>query len=246
MNYQTTTCAFTSNVEGDDFEDDIVPDIPDLGHVSFNEATGVYDITWGANSQEDTYGYVIYMQDANGVYVEIDTVYGINSTAYSYTPNGDGPFNFTIAAFDSCFTNATPPTYQTSAKGNPHQSIWVTGGSSACSQDVALNWSAYIGFGGGIIYDVYVRETGGTWQLVGSTDQLTYTFARIPGTDYDFQIVGRVTGEQANSNVFFIPWEGATGPSNSFLSHVSVVGEEIEIVHKLSLDGGISSVKLQR
>ncbi|MDX1447059.1 gliding motility-associated C-terminal domain-containing protein, partial [Lishizhenia sp.] len=250
LNYRvelpTTTCAFTSNVEGDDFQDDIVPDIPELGHVSFIENTGDYEITWGANSQDDTYGYVVYMQDANGVFVEIDTVYGINATAYNYTPMGDGPFRFTIAAFDSCFTLSTPPTYQTSAKGSPHQSMWLTGGSSACSQDVELNWTAYQGFGATIVYDVYVREIGGAWQNVGTTDQLSYTYARIPGTDYDFKIVARIAGDQANSNIFTQLWEGASGPSVAYISHVSVVGDEIEVVHKVSLDGGIQSVKLQR
>ncbi|SFT90823.1 gliding motility-associated C-terminal domain-containing protein [Lishizhenia tianjinensis] len=250
LNYRielpTTTCAFTSNIEGDDFQDDIVPDIPELGHVSFVEASGQYEVTWGANSQDDTYGYVIYMQDANGVFIEIDTVYGINATSYNYTPTGDGPFRFTIAAFDSCFTMATPPTYQTSAKGSPHKSMWLTGGSSACSQDVELNWTAYQGFGATIVYDVYSRVLGGAWQLEGTTDQLSYVFARVPGTDYDFKIVARIAGEEATSNIHNQPWEGASGPSVAYISHASVVGDEIEIVHKVSLDGGIQSVKLQR
>ena len=242
----TTSCSFTSNIEGDDFEDEIVPDIPVLSHVSYQELSDDYQITWNANSQTDTYGYVIYIQDGTGAFVEIDTVFGINNTSFNHAPNANGPFTYTVAAFDSCFTDATPVTYQTSAKAPPHKSVWLSGGGSACSQDYSLMWTAYQGFGNSLTYDVMYREIGQAWQYEITTNTLNYDFPRVPGVDYEFQIIARENGELANSNIIEVLWDGASGPSVSYLSHVTVVGDEIEILHKVSLDGGIEKVELHK
>ena len=41
-------------------------------------------IQWNENNQNDTYGYVIYTFDANGILYELDTVWGISNINYSY------------------------------------------------------------------------------------------------------------------------------------------------------------------
>ena len=59
-------CDYTSNIESDIFEDQISPDIPVLYSVTIDSLTNDVTITWNQNAQEDTYGYIIYVQNAAG------------------------------------------------------------------------------------------------------------------------------------------------------------------------------------
>jgi hypothetical protein len=105
-------CSFLSNVEGDDFEGTIGPNIPIIQSVTVDTITGLVTITWDQNQAPDTYGYIIYAQDENGFYMDLDTVWGIGNTSYSFSTNTEfGPLSFSVAAFDSCYTPQNPPTF---------------------------------------------------------------------------------------------------------------------------------------
>src|SRR5690606_32019679 len=61
LNYQivlnNTPCAFTSQIDGDLFDDQTPPDIPVVQSVSIDTLTGETHIIWNQNDQPDTYGY---------------------------------------------------------------------------------------------------------------------------------------------------------------------------------------------
>src|SRR5690554_2286451 len=100
----TSNCSFTSNIEGDIFKDRIVPDIPVISYVNIDTLTNDITVSWDINNQSDTYGYVVYQTDLNGNLVEIDTVWGRPNTTFTHSEDlENGPFQYSIAAFDSCF-----------------------------------------------------------------------------------------------------------------------------------------------
>ena len=128
LNYQIVLpgaiCDFTSNITGDVFEDLMTPDIPLIFSAGIDTTTNLMQIEWSQNLQSDTYGYVIYTFDAAGILYELDTVWGIESTIYTYdVPFEEGPFSYSVAAFDSCETSSVPVTYQTSAKADVHTTM---------------------------------------------------------------------------------------------------------------------------
>lgn len=253
LNYQivlpTDNCPFESNIEGDDFEDQIVPDIPDINSVTIDTSNSEVTVTWDENDQPDTYGYVIYQTDANGNLVEIDTVWGVGSTNYShFTDIENGPVEYSIAAFDSCFTSNVPPTYQTSAKAPPHLTNFLSAELNICDRQVDLNWTGYEGFDGIDEYEVYVNLNDQGWFLDGSTSNTDYSLPISLGDGMIIAIKTLSTDGStfSFSNVDTVNFEDAGGPSYSFLSVATVENNEAKIKHRLALDGGADEIRLER
>ena len=165
-------CSSTSNTVGDQLQDIINPHIPILHWVSVDTTNGFVDLSWNHNPAPDTYGYVIYGL-INGFWQPLDTVWGINITTYEYTGTNsmNEPESYRITAFDSCLTNAVPPTYQTSALSNPHTTVYVTDEYDICERNVALDWTAYAGWTGGVDhYDIIVSVAGTSYDIVETVD----------------------------------------------------------------------------
>src|SRR5699024_10318921 len=113
-------------------------------------------------------GYVVYKRDGFGNLIEIDTVWGRSNTSYTYYENpADGPFQYSIAAFDSCFTTNIPPTHQTSAKAEPHTTNFLTSSLDICGHLINLSWTGYEGFNNVTNHLIYTRVNNGGWQQVG-------------------------------------------------------------------------------
>ena len=102
----------------------LTPDIPTILSVGIDTITNEMLIQWNQNNQNDTYGYVIYTFDSNGILFELDTIWGNSNISYAYNVNlNGGPYSYSVAAFDSCSTNTVPVTFQTSAKASINTSI---------------------------------------------------------------------------------------------------------------------------
>ena len=244
----TATCTFISNIDGDDFEDMITPDIPFIYRASVDSLTGDVTITWNENSQTDTYGYVIYTLDQNGFLIELDTIWGRENTSYIHNINVDGPLTYSVAAFDSCFTNTNPPTYQTSAKAEVHTTIYLTSVLNVCNRNIELEWTDYEGFEDLINYEVWAIKNDETWELLGSTDQNTFVHPILFGDEYRILVkaIDAAMDTNALSNIVEVSFDEGSGPFYSFLAYASVVGNDVEVLHRLSLDGGVQWVKLER
>lgn len=253
LNYRiilpSDNCAFESNIEGDDFEDQIVPDIPNIEAVNIDTTNSEVTINWEENGQPDTYGYVIYQTDQNGNLVEIDTVWGIGNTSYTHiTDINNGPIQYSIAAFDSCFTSNVPATYQTSAKAPPHTTNFLTSELDICDRKVQLNWSGYIGFSEIESYQIFINTNGQGWALDGSTQDNQYETPISLGDELIFavQAITNTGNTYSFSNLDTVSFVDAGGPSYSYLSVATVENNEAVIKHRLALDGGAQEIRLER
>lgn len=245
----TSKCDFMSNIEGGIFEDKIVPDMPTIYTADIDVFTGDVTLSWNENNQDDTYGYVVYTQDENGFLVELDTVWGIDNTTYTHNPNTEeGSLQYSVAAFDSCFTDITPPTYQTSAKAPVHQTNFLEAEIDVCSRQILMNWSGYEGFQSLADYEVWGSKNNGSWELLGTTIGNSYNMDIAFGESYLFAILAKdeANSETSFSNVVLVDFVEAGGPSFSYLSVATVEDDMVEIEHKISLDGGVERVELER
>lgn len=242
-------CDFTSNIIGDDFKDMMTPGIPVLGTVTIDTLTGLVTITWDTNKQPDTYGYVVYMADGDGILFEVDTVWGINNTSYTFGPNtADGPLTFSVAAFDSCFTTSVPPTYQTSAKGEIHSSIFTSYAYNVCDQVATIQWTPYVGWNNLSGYTVYGRIAGGSWTDFGTTLQTNLPIPVNALEAYEFVVRGSNTsGLEAFSNIISVTAVAPSEPDFSYTRVATVEGnKEIKIKHYVDAVGGVSALSLEK
>lgn len=252
LNYQislpTTTCAFTSNIEGDTFEDMLTPDIPVISSVTIDSLTGNVIITWNVNGQDDTFGYIIYKTDQNGILFEVDTVYGINNTFYNYGPGGgNGAVTFSVSAFDSCFTNTVPATYQTSAKSPLHTTVFAKYTYDVCGKKAKITWSKYIGWANVDRYEVYGNIDGTGWALFGTTTQLNYQIPITGSGNYQFLIRAvNGAGIESFSNKISVVAIVPTAPSYSYTRVATVNQNSVVIKHYMEVVGGVKEISLER
>ena len=251
LNYQVKlsndNCDFTSNIEGSTFKDKISPDIPEFTSISFDTLTGNVSINWSPTSQNDTYGYIIYLLDENGFSSELDTVYGKNNTNYTYLENNTSKsLSYTIAAFDSCYVNGTGSTFQTSAKGDIHTSIFCSSSLEVCSQEITLNWSEYIGWETSS-YIIYLREEDGRWSTLDTTEYLQYIYTGEAKKNYTFVIKATSNNSiEAFSNLVNVFVATPTKPSVHYLEVVTVEESSIQLKHLIELTNGVKELSFQR
>jgi gliding motility-associated-like protein len=245
VNLATTSCNFNSNRPGDNLSDMFTPDMPVIYSVGYDTTTFQMNIQWNQNAQDDTYGYVIYTFDANGFLYELDTVYGIGTTNYSYLTNTPGPFSYSVAAFDSCFTSANPPTFQTSAKALVHTSILASFSINMCAEQAELSWSLY---GGATVtnYEIWSKNNN-QWTLLGSTTNMNFLAQLTRGQSYCIFIKANLSnGKVAFSNpcCFLIPTP--TAPAYHYFKLVTVDGEFIELYDYVDASVGITEIIFER
>ena len=243
-----TPCDFTSNIQGDDLEDMLTPDIPVISSVSVDTSNNQMQITWNQNGQPDTYGYVVYTFDANGFLFELDTVWGIGSTSYSYPADlSSGPLTYSVAAFDSCYTPAIPPTFQTSAKADVHTSIFLTNELLICSSEVELSWTPYLGWGGIDHYEVWGSQQNGPWTNYGNTSNTTFTVPAEDLMDYCFFVKAvSDAGIESFSNERCLTIVAPTLPENHYLKVATVNGSQVDLRHLTDISGGVSAIAIER
>lgn len=251
LNYQivlpNSPCDYTSNIEGDNFQDMIAPDIPVLNSVTVDTITGAVTITWNENVQPDTYGYVIYV-DIGGVVIELDQVFGITTTSYTYYPDiTQGPLTYSVAAFDSCLIASNPAIYQTSAKANLHTSMFTTSTLNVCNNSVDLEWNSYGGWSAIDHYVVYGEIAGQGWSSYGSTTDTTFLIDAIPGETYTFVVQAySTTGDSSFSSPTKIYIQTPGQPSFNYLQVATVSGDEVHLRHHIDNSVSIASVSIQR
>lgn len=251
LNYQiilpNQPCDYTSNIEGDQFEDMLAPDVPVLYSVTIDTLTNAVTITWNQNYQPDTYGYVIYVEDQNGAIVELDQVFGIDDTSYTYFPDiSQGPLTYSVAAFDSCFTTAVPPTYQTSAKGEVHTSVFLQHQLNICERTVNLNWTDYVGWEDFEQYIVF-GTFGNGWNIYGQTTSTGFQIDVIEGETYTFAIQAiSASGDTVFSNTSSLFIESPGQPSFNYLQVATVDDDQVELRVHIDNSAPVNYLSIQR
>ncbi len=176
-------CTSTSNKVGAVLKDLINPLIPILDWVSVNPISGFVDVSWNVNPAEDTYGYIIFVNDG-GFWSAVDTVWGRMNTDYTYVPTSSDiePEGYRVAAFDSCFTDVVPPTYQTSALSEAHWTIHLTEEYDLCSRSINLEWTPYLGWLDEVAkYEVLVSIGGSPFEVISTIEsaKLKYSHTNV-------------------------------------------------------------------
>lgn len=247
----TSTCSYTSNVAGDLLEDKISPLMPVISSVSVDTLTGLTVITWNQNSQNDTYGYVIYMSELNGILFELDTVYGVTNTSFSFQSTANfETVSFSIAAFDSCFTDLTPVTYQTSAKSDVHTTSFLSHQYDICSKTLDLSWTKYKGWEYLDSFEVYGRKVGENWELLGKTLKINFQIELEEYQNYEFAILTRDSLNPiqnfAFSNKISFYTTSSSKPKYNYTKLASVVDDKVEIKHYIEFISGVTELALER
>ncbi len=252
FNYQVGithgNCSFSSNIEGDTFKDKIAPLMPEIASVSIDTLTGEAVISWTPSTASDTYGYIIYKANANNILYEIDTVYGQNNTSYTHTTStSDGPVTYSISAFDSCFTETVPVTFQTSAKSGLHSSIFVSYTYDPCAKNVRLNWSSYKGWNGAISYVIF-KETAQGWVAVDTIiNSYTKLFSVANEDSTAIFIKGiSLNGTVAFSNLIKIVKIASQAPSFHYTKVATVQGDAILIKHYMEVLPYMTDLVIER
>jgi len=252
LNYQVVLpnqpCNYTSNIEGDDFEDILTPDIPVIHSVSIDTLTGNINLSWNQNNQPDTYGYVIYTFDENGFIYELDTVWGLTNTSYTHVTDTElGPLTYSVAAFDSCWTPAVPPTYQTSAKAETHTTVFLSTELDICNDQVSLSWTPYGGWSDLNGYEVWGRITGEAWTLMGSTTDNTLTVDVESLKDYCFFTMAiSASGDTSYSNIRCLTIVAPLAPGYHYLQVATVENEAIRLEHLVESSSGVQAVLFEK
>ncbi len=252
LNYQIVLpnqpCDYTSNIEGDVFEDQMAPNIPVIYSVTIDSLTNEVTITWNENSQEDTYGYIIYVMNAAGSIVELDEVFGITTTSYTYSPDvNQGPLTYSVAAFDSCFTSAVPPTYQTSAKAETHTTMFLNRSLDICERTVTLNWTSYVGWPSVDYYEVYSQNDLGGWTLQGTVTGTSFTLDVIDNLTYEFVIQAySPNGAVSFSNRRSIYVTAPNQPAYNYVRVATVTDEAIELRLHIDASVNIPAISIQK
>lgn len=246
--YQTPGCTWNSNILGDNFIDRITPDMPVIYSASVDTLTGNVILTWSQNHAPDTYGYVIYWKDPNGFIVEIDTVWGITNTSYTHITPVTGPLTYSVAAFDSCYTPATPPTHQTSAKADLHTTQFLTYQVNSCSYVADLTWTPYEGWGSALSgYTIFAREAGGSWQNVGASNTENFSFTCTPLVAYEVVIrANGPNGYESFSNIVNFVVNGPRPPAIHYLRVATVDNNMITLRHEISQGSNVQAIRFEK
>ena len=240
-------CAFISNSPGDYFQDLLTPNIPILTAASIDTLTNSIQLSWNQNAQTDTYGYVIYTFDANGFLVELDTAWGIGTTTYSYSPVINGPLSYSVAAFDSCYTSAVPPTFQTSGKASVHTTMFLSTSLDICDNQVRLNWTPYVGWNNAVSYQIWAKKNGENWQLMGSISDTSFTANVEALQNYCFFIQAiSETNQVSFSNRACLAIIAPTTPDIHYLKVATVENNTVELRHLIATAGGVTAIAFEK
>ena len=226
-----TGCDFTSNVDGDFFVDQTPPEIPTISSVTVNPLTGRSEVHWQVNPSGDTDGYIVYT--CNGSVVSlIDTVFGINTTAFDdllSTP-GTGPECYLLSAIDTCYSGFPPSPNTSPTASTCNCTIFLQPSAyTLCSNSIPFNWSSYSGWNSGVErYILWHSSDAVIYTPVdtvdGSTTSTTHDFTSIAsGNNYYYISAESIDGYVSISNVQIVSVTYANPPSYFVLAAVNTL-----------------------
>lgn len=186
-----------STVLQSDTVDDNPPAVPEIVNVTVT-ASGDVIFNWLPSTSNQTQGYVIYAYlTGTGNAIPLDTVYGQFNTTYTDTVRDPTSqiLNYTIAAFDSCQQFGSYSTLY-------HNTIFLQAQSTACQNQVNLNWNKYIHWPQGVMdYQVLVSANGGPFNVVTNLDSAQNSYAYSGFNDGDSLCIVIQARSLADSNV---------------------------------------------
>ena len=169
-----TGCVSISNVRSIYF-DNPPPLTPTLQRVTVVQATQLARLDWSRSASTDTKGYYIYQLNAAGSPVLIDSVFGLNTTTYTYALSNamNQSEVFRIAAFDSCYRVSTPSLF--------HNTIYLRAELDECNGIAELRWNPYTNWNPSVNrYEVYVSQNGSPFALLATLTASDTAYSHFP------------------------------------------------------------------
>ncbi|MGZ3930190.1 MAG: T9SS type B sorting domain-containing protein [Bacteroidia bacterium] len=210
-------CASSSNLPFGTFNDRTRPNDPAMDSVSV-DATGLSHLGWQPSSSSDCIGYVVYQY--SGAWIPIDTVFGINNTAFTSTSAvaSGTTVNYCVASIDSCKNISQLSTNFTT--------IYLKTKYNVCARTVDLQFTTYINMPSGVLqYNIYRSVNGGNYLLLGNTPTNFFTdTGLIPGNNYSYfaRAVSNSHTITSSSNLSSFIASAPPTPSFAYLKAASV------------------------
>lgn len=199
------------------------PATPQIVNVDVT-ASGDVVFNWLPSTSPQTQGYVVYYYLPNGNGLAIDTVYGYNNTTFTDVVGDPTTTSlvYTVSAFDSCWKES-----QFSVL--PHNTILASATSTACENEVNVSWNRYHNFPDNVLeYRILSSLNGGPFNVVGTVDSATFTFAYSGFNDGDSMclvvraISAADTNIVSNSNVVCLEASIVQAPKFNFITNATV------------------------
>lgn len=169
-------CVSSSAILEDLFEDKTPPATPVYDSITVFDNAGVQQVQmgWKPSTSPDTQGYIVlYWTHVPPGYSIQDTVYTTSYVENNALINPNFQWEqFTVTAFDSCFT----PAANTSAAADDQRTMHVTFIPNNCENTVTLNWTPYINWPDLENYEIWVSTNGNPFEFETT----------VPGTDTTF------------------------------------------------------------
>ncbi|MEW6772862.1 MAG: gliding motility-associated C-terminal domain-containing protein [Bacteroidota bacterium] len=209
-------CSSLSNIANGSFLDNLPPIVPYLDSASVLP-NGQVAIGWTPSPSPDCAGYIIY-QVINNINVPIDTIWGYNNTAYTFTNTSanNNSLQFVVSAVDSC--------NNVSILSGTQNTLFLKHNYNVCGHSTQLQWNNISLPGGSVKYYIYASENGSSFSLVDSTTSLTYNYNQLNyNSNYCMYIRAKSkTGITASSNLICFNAYGSPVPSFSYIRYATV------------------------
>ena len=173
-------CRNVSRIQRDIFSDRTSPEIPQLDSVSVDFQTSCIRLGWERSGNDDVFAYIIYHLE-DGLWVPIDTVWGIDNTSWEDADNSSDVQNqYRIAALDSCMNSSPMSVAQHNIRCNATYDL--------CRREAYISWDDYENLPPDIeSYRIFFSENGGALQLAGEVPASAHTFTMqqlVPQSSY--------------------------------------------------------------
>lgn len=242
------TCNFISSVDGNDFNNNIPPDIPNIVRVSVDTSSGFAMLQWQRPPQADLNGYVVFENFGNDTNNPLDTVDKDFLTYTDLNSNVDAQVhNYGIAAFDTCYIPDTdPPIYYISpptADSAVHHTILLNVDLSPCDSLNELTWNKYDNWPQGVgKYEIYSSKNGNAFQLLAELDSSITSYQHFHPlyTDLYCYLVKATDGSGQISSLSNIRCQGLNYPKLPDVVYLSTVNVDFSNNNQVQLNLYIS------
>ena len=241
------TILFCEVVQGQD------PDPPTITHLSIDSLSQQVEIYWYNNSPA-AIGYVIYFQDAAGLWIPLDTVNGQQNLSYK-TQGSNSQFQketYSVVAFDALGNS--------SSRSEAHSTLYLKYIYTLCDSICELKWDLYPEMLNQVGFKLVVHQKN----LIDSGTEIVdevllsyldtmYNYPVDYSSKYSFTLQAYNTLDSVSrSNRFAITTTQVIPPTYAYINKVSVDKDnEIELsvlsdsyfvdyfeVYRSSFDGG--------